>query len=216
MAQTNNRQNAPNLKQGPTPPAPEAQQLAGLPPPVQLAQIAAGFGMDTPPRNAIASAILLYLWAVKITQKHANDSPEQLTSQFGDPELSLSDWVERTKEAFRPIFRPLQPSRFPVTFGQMLRYLMPRVEKDGDRQKLFRDFLATEFVAETNAETARIKGGELLGNFKQRAFGESEFDTYSFKFRQWRTESISAARRNAGEKGRKTEKKLARLRTRKK
>jgi len=70
-----------------------------LPSPAQLAQIAAGFGIDTSPERAIAAAVSLYLRAVFFANEHDNDSLEDLAEACGDVETRQRLFYAKAEKA---------------------------------------------------------------------------------------------------------------------
>lgn len=74
-----------------------------LPPPAQLAQIAAGFGIQTAPAVAVKKAVSLYLHAREFVAKHNNLPVLDIARGCGDHELAheiryasvMAAWVGR-------------------------------------------------------------------------------------------------------------------------
>jgi len=101
-----------------------------------------------------------------------------------------------------------RPKKFPLSFDEMLRYLMPQVETKDRRQKRFFDFLQDTPRA-IRKEDKLIPDGkislqdacDLLEKMKMRDHGEISYCLNGMGFMRWWLERLSTRRAEVGKRG---------------
>jgi hypothetical protein len=95
----------------------------------------------------------------------------------------------------------LDPSRFPITFEEMLRLLMPQVDKANDRVARFRRYLIAWETPEGQPAPpdALSKAAALIEQYKERGCTNHYFFYSEMRpnFRAWWERELSTKRREA-------------------
>jgi len=100
------------------------------------------------------------------------------------------------------------PKKFPVSFDEMLRCLMPQVETTDERQKRFFDFLQ-DTPRSIKEDDKLIPAGkisfqdarDLLEKMKTRSHGENSYCLNGLGFLRWWLERLSTRRAEIGKRG---------------
>ena len=112
-----------------------------LPPPLELAKLAAAVGPRDNYREAIRNASKLYFEACKFHLEFTNAQPKERALMFDDWKAAEFDAVS----AFSPEFKDLHcPKRFPAPFDEFLSRVVAG-KTTADRMKNLRDYFQYEF-----------------------------------------------------------------------
>lgn len=117
---------------------------------------------------------------------------------------------ERNKQPFDPwknyagVLVP-HPAKFPVSFQEMLRLLMPALTKYDERLARFRHYLANTPVTENGQPTGRTSGlncaSKRIEELKESGFKELMYWFYWQGFQRWWAKELARLRSEAGKKG---------------
>jgi len=115
---------------------------------------------------------------------------------------------ERSKQPPEKFPRTANPN---IPFDEALRRLMPKVDKYVEREKRFRDYLASPQGGGnlTAKESGLIVAGEEIARLKEEGFNQLLFGAHFQNFASWWKEELSRRRSQSGAAGATEKKRLA-------